>query len=168
MSKPMTRDPYLPSPEVCDWLLAQEWSKPATMHINGPDRQSEIYECCRATAALGADECIDLVLPSDGIKMLREDQRRRAEAIERKRAGLLRDEEEMKRKRDAAKERETRKELDWYCSSSADPRTALTERILAEAKQSNLTVNQAADVLHAAAQSLVAWACSATLQDSQP
>ena len=142
MSKPMTRDPYLPSPEVCDWLLAQTWSEPDTCIIDGPEGKSEIYDCCQATAALGRDECIDLVLPAEGIKMLREDQRQRAEAIERKRASILADEEERKRKRGAARECE---------SSSADPETVLLERILTEVAKTDLTAFQGIGILQTAA-----------------
>jgi len=81
MAKNNQRDEYLPSPQVCDWLLAQEWSGPDTCIIDGPEGKSEIYDCCQATAALGRDECIDLVLPAGGIKMLREDQGRREERL---------------------------------------------------------------------------------------
>ena len=164
----MTRDPHLPSPEVCDWLLAQEWSKPAMVHISSPESTGWRVDSCRATAALGRDAVIELVAFAEGLEMLREDQRRRAEAIDQKRATLLRDEEQMKRKRDAAKECETRKEMDWYCGSPADFEKDLLERILAEAKQSNLTVNQVAEALYTAAQSLISRACAVTFQDSQP
>lgn len=44
------------------------------------DCSSEINDCCRATAALGRDECIDVVLPADGIKMLQEDAAKGREA----------------------------------------------------------------------------------------
>jgi len=81
MAKNNQRDEHLPSPEVCDWLLAQEWCAPATCTIDGPDGKSEIYDCCQTTAALGADHCIDLVLPAYGIAMLREDQGRREEQL---------------------------------------------------------------------------------------
>lgn len=81
MAKDNQRDEYLPSPEVCDWLLEQEWSKPATCIVDGPDSRGEINDCCQAIAALGVDEYFTLVLPADGIKMLREDQGRREEQL---------------------------------------------------------------------------------------
>ena len=75
------RDPYLPSPEVCDWLLSLKWSKPSTVYLSADNdsRSSEIFYCCRATAALGRDECIDIVLPEAGIKMLQKDAAERQE-----------------------------------------------------------------------------------------
>jgi hypothetical protein len=66
----MERDPHLPHPEVCDWLLRQEWSAPDTV------------DCCEASTAIGRDETLDLVLPSFGLKVLREDQAARAAALE--------------------------------------------------------------------------------------
>ena len=67
------RDPHLPSPEVCDWLLSLQWSEPSTVHLSNVDRSSTIYDCCRVTAALGRDECVDIVLPVAGIEMLLRD-----------------------------------------------------------------------------------------------
>ena len=76
------RDPHLPSPEVCDWLLSLEWSKPSTVYLSADNdsRSSEIFDCCRATAALGRDECVDVALPDAGIKMLQKDAEDRREA----------------------------------------------------------------------------------------
>ena len=74
------RDPHLPSPEVCDWLLSLEWSKPSTVKVIADYGSSEIYDCCHAVTALGRDECVDVVLPADGIKMLQEDAVKRQEA----------------------------------------------------------------------------------------
>ncbi|CAB4148100.1 hypothetical protein UFOVP431_109 [uncultured Caudovirales phage] len=69
----MKRDPHLPSAEVCDWLLSQEWSTPVTVHIGSDHGKSEIYDCCEARAAVGADEYIDLHLPAFGLQLLRND-----------------------------------------------------------------------------------------------
>lgn len=75
----MKRDPRLPSSEVCDWLLSQEWSTPVTVHIASDHCKSEIYDCCEARAAIGADECIDLHLPAFGLQLLRDDAASRTE-----------------------------------------------------------------------------------------
>lgn len=82
MAKNKQRDEYLPSPEVCDWLLAQEWSEPATVHVNSPESTGWRDDCCRATAALGRDGVIELLAFAEDLEMLREDQRQRAEAID--------------------------------------------------------------------------------------
>jgi hypothetical protein len=74
------RDPHLPSPEVCDWLLSLEWSKPSTVKVIANNDTSEIDDCCIASPALGRDEMIDLALPANGIKMLQEDAAKRQEA----------------------------------------------------------------------------------------
>lgn len=69
----MKRDPHLPHPEVCDWLLSQEWSKPSTVFYNSEQAKGYINDCCEASAAIGRDEIIDLLLPSFGLQILRED-----------------------------------------------------------------------------------------------
>jgi hypothetical protein len=76
------RDPHLPSPEVCDWLLSLEWSKPSTVKVIADDGSSEIYDCCIARPALGRDEMIDLALPADGIKMLQAEALVRQKQVE--------------------------------------------------------------------------------------
>ena len=95
------RDPYLPPPEVCDWLLAQEWSEPATINVSSVAGDSEMYDHCQTTAELGRDECIDLMLPVEALQLLREDAAARREAIELRRQELAPD--ELARK--AARER---------------------------------------------------------------
>jgi hypothetical protein len=74
------RDPHLPSPEVCDWLLSLKWSKPSTVKVIADDGTTQINDCCRATTAIGRNECIDVVLPTYGIEILQEDAARRQEA----------------------------------------------------------------------------------------
>jgi hypothetical protein len=78
----MERDPHLPHPEVCDWLLRQEWSAPATVHVRSDGHPGFTVDCCEASAAIGRDEMIDLLLPSFGLQVLREDQAARAAALE--------------------------------------------------------------------------------------
>lgn len=80
------RDHYLPSPEVCDWLLSIFFDTKThpTVYLVDSDKKSEIYDCCTARVALGADEMIDVVLPSDGIKMLKMDAALRQRQIELK------------------------------------------------------------------------------------
>ena len=74
----MKRDPHLPHPEVCDWLLRQEWSAPDTVHVSSSGQTGFTVDCCEASAAIGRDETIDLLLPSFGLQVLREDQTARA------------------------------------------------------------------------------------------
>ena len=80
MKKPMQRDPHLPSPEVCDWLLAQEWSEaiPSTIITypeggpfgkSGSARMFSVF----ASAAFGTDLIIELELPEEALAMLRAD-----------------------------------------------------------------------------------------------
>jgi hypothetical protein len=73
----MKRDQYLPAPEVCDWLIAQEWSPPSTIYVQSAHVKSEIYECSEALVELGRDHCARFLLPAESIAMLREDQRAR-------------------------------------------------------------------------------------------
>jgi hypothetical protein len=73
-----TRDSALPAPEVCDWLLVQEWSKPGRIDVQSREGSGYTEECCRARAMIGKDECIDLFLPAGAIFVLREDARARA------------------------------------------------------------------------------------------
>jgi hypothetical protein len=74
----MKRDKYLPPPEVCDWLLSHEWSAPDTVHVHSGGNTGFTNDCCEASAAIGRDETIDLLLPSFGLDVLREDQAARA------------------------------------------------------------------------------------------
>lgn len=79
----MKRDPHLPPVEVCDWLLNREWSTPSTVKFSSDHHRHEIYECCEAYAAIGADGMIDLLLPTVELQILREDaEARRAGAYE--------------------------------------------------------------------------------------
>lgn len=79
------RDQYLPSPEVCDWLLSLEWSEPIPVILTsypegGPHDVSEsrkIDFIC-AHAALGADHVIDIELPAESLWFLKEDAKARA------------------------------------------------------------------------------------------
>ena len=87
MSKPMQRDPHLPSPEVCDWLLAQEWSEaiPSTVITYpeggpfGKSKSTRIFSVF-ASAAFGTDHIIELELPEEGLAVLRADAEARREA----------------------------------------------------------------------------------------
>jgi hypothetical protein len=72
------RDPHLPSPEVCDWLLAQEWSKPGRINYQSTDSSGCIEECGHSYAGIGANEMIDLFLPAGALEILREDAKARA------------------------------------------------------------------------------------------
>jgi hypothetical protein len=87
------RDPHLPPPEVCDWLIEQQWSGsiPETV-INYPKGNPEairvfvLFDFTSAYAAIGADEIVCIFLPVEALEALREDQAARATALEKKRA----------------------------------------------------------------------------------
>lgn len=79
----MKRDPHLPPPEVCDWLLGLMWSAPSTTKVSNNHHSSEIYECHEAYAAIGADGMIDLLLPTVEFQILQKDaEARQAGAYE--------------------------------------------------------------------------------------
>jgi hypothetical protein len=69
----MKRDPHLPPPEVCDWLLGRKWSAPSTVKVSSDHHDGETYECCEACAAIGANGMIDLLLPTIELQILQED-----------------------------------------------------------------------------------------------
>ena len=125
---PMTaqRDPHLPPPEVCDWLLAQEWSKPMDITVSCAESRGVKNDYCQAIAAIGRDECIDLMLPVEALQLLKED----AAAREQSRAG----------------ESEGEK---------LDPETTLLQRVLADAEQAEISAFSAIGVLQTAATMMV-------------
>jgi hypothetical protein len=81
----MKRDPHLPPPEVCDWLLEQEWSGviPETF-ITYPRGGAEVidsrrFDHCSARIEIGADERGHFELPIEVLEALKADQRARRE-----------------------------------------------------------------------------------------
>jgi hypothetical protein len=75
------RDPHLPPPAVCDWLLEQDWSEmiPVTLiqyHGSIPHgmSQSKLYEYQQAHPAIGDDVGGRILLPVETIAVLRKDQ----------------------------------------------------------------------------------------------
>lgn len=74
----MKRDPYLPSPEVCDWLLSQEWDGPLHHFSSTTNGTCTIYGAHVAIATLGTDNVADLVLHEEALEALREDAKARA------------------------------------------------------------------------------------------
>jgi hypothetical protein len=76
----MQRDPHLPPPEVCDWLLAQEWSEVVPSAVTtypkgGPGGITghAVFRHVFARATLGADEVFAIELPAEGLEVLKED-----------------------------------------------------------------------------------------------
>ena len=80
-----TRDPHLPSPEVCDWLLGLDWSDAVSeIHIRysgaGASRISECHlygGSVYADMAIGTNDTGQIILPSEALELLRADQRAR-------------------------------------------------------------------------------------------
>lgn len=77
----MKRDPHLPPPEVCDWLLSQEWSGsiPETV-ISYPkgnptgNSRSRLFGYKATRCVIGADEIGRVFLPVEALEVLRADQ----------------------------------------------------------------------------------------------
>lgn len=146
---PMTaqRDPHLPPPEVCDWLLAQEWSKSTDVTVSCVESWSA-KSGCQAIAAIGRDEYIDLILPMEALQVLREDAETRREAIESKRRELAPDEMARKTAREQSRAGESEGE-------KLDPETTLLQRVLADAEQAEISAFSAIGVLTTAATMMV-------------
>ena len=75
------RDPHLPPPAVCDWLLEQDWSEMIPMagiqyYGSTPHgmSQSKLYEYQQAHSAIGADGGGRILLSVEAIAVLRKDQ----------------------------------------------------------------------------------------------
>jgi hypothetical protein len=74
------RDPHLPPPAVCDWLLEQDWSEMIPMagiqyYGSTPHgmSQSKLYEYQQAHPAIGADQGGRILLPAEALDGLRKD-----------------------------------------------------------------------------------------------
>lgn len=77
MPKAQIRDAHLPSPEVCDWLLSLEWSEPGSIELNTPSFEGVSEDSCYARTAIGADACIELLLPVEALECLEKDAQAR-------------------------------------------------------------------------------------------
>ena len=104
------RDPHLPPPEVCDWLLEQDWSEmiPVTLiqyHGSTPHgmSQSKLYEYQQAHPAIGADGGGRILFSVEAIAALRKDQGNRRAAFEQKRQACEADELARKARREQAR-----------------------------------------------------------------
>lgn len=71
------RDPHLPDPVTCDWLLRQEWSESVEYagirFSNGKTESLELINFLHATVGIGADYTIEIFIPDELIKFLRDD-----------------------------------------------------------------------------------------------
>jgi len=94
-TKPMDttpRDPHLPPPAVCDWLLEQKWSEripsiEMTFSEGGAfgSSRSALNGYHEADMAIGRDETALLFMPHEALDVLRKDQDDRRAALEQKR-----------------------------------------------------------------------------------
>jgi hypothetical protein len=141
------RDLHLPPPEVCDWLLAQEWSEAipttlTTFHPGGPGgiTMHTAYDHVHARAALGADEVFAIELPVEALAVLRAD----------------------------AEARKLDHETDQVNEAQPDPETDLLRRVLADAEQADISAFGAIGVLTTAATMMVSQCCDLTLQEPNP
>lgn len=84
------RDPHLPPPEVCDWLLCQDWSEVCDFESKTIDSNGQVLESgrsvdvCRAHVSIGADCAENLVIHSDSLEILRKDHAEREEDIKKR------------------------------------------------------------------------------------
>ena len=75
------RNPHLPPPAVCDWLLEQDWSEMipiTTIQYHGSTpygiAESRLGGYQQAHSAIGADEGGRILLPVEAIAVLRKDK----------------------------------------------------------------------------------------------
>ena len=115
------RDPHLPPPAVCDWLLEQDWSEmiPITTiqyHGSTPHgiAESRLGGYQQAHSGIGADEGGRILLPAEALDALRVDAENRSEV-------------------------------------TVDPETDLLQRILKECVNTDLSAMHAVGILHSAA-----------------
>ena len=104
------RDPHLPPPAVCDWLLEQDWSEMIPMagiqyYGSTPHgmSQSKLYEYQQAHPAIGADGGGRILFSVEAIAALRKDQGNRRAAFEQKRQACEADELARKARREQAR-----------------------------------------------------------------
>lgn len=75
------RDPHLPDPIICDWLLQQEWSenvKCVDIHFSqGETARSRLFNFLHATVEMGADNMIEVFAPAELLPLLRDDAQAR-------------------------------------------------------------------------------------------
>ena len=74
------RDPHLPSPEVCDWLLEQKWSEripsiEMTFPEGGPSgcSRSTLNSYRQSFVVIGRNTMARLFVPSEALDTLRKD-----------------------------------------------------------------------------------------------
>lgn len=67
------RDPNLPPPEVCDWLLGQEWSEASRVDVQSGVGSVSISECHVGHAFIKEGEMMLLLLPAGTFDALCED-----------------------------------------------------------------------------------------------
>ncbi len=110
-----SRDPHLPPPEVCDWLLEQRWSgcipKTLILYPDGSAQgiaQSELFDYETTCAAIGADEIGRIFLPDEALNVLHKDRAARRAALDQKRAASLEDTLSRMQERERARAREMR------------------------------------------------------------
>ena len=82
------RDPHLPPPEVCDWLLRQKWGHERTLKWSAecPSRRRVVESGVRhgnheSVVAIGANEIGHLQLCAEALEVLREDAERKIPAL---------------------------------------------------------------------------------------
>jgi hypothetical protein len=128
------RDPHLPPPEVCDWLLRQEWGHERALKWRAecPGRRLVLESGIRhgnheSSVAIGANEIGYLQLCAEALEVLREDAERRDLALPLVPKAV---------------------QSSWHSDSAEDD---LLRRVLEECKNTDLSAVHAVGVLHSAA-----------------
>ena len=75
MPRKYTRDPHLPSAEICDWLLSLEWEGPSEAEMRTSTFTGTRFSAMYASAALGRDHIVELFVDSDAHAALQDDAR---------------------------------------------------------------------------------------------
>lgn len=75
------RDPHLPDPIICDWLLQQKWSGSVECtdirFSNGKTESCMLMNFLHATIGVGTDYAVEVFVPDELIEFLRDDARAR-------------------------------------------------------------------------------------------
>jgi hypothetical protein len=77
MPRKYKRDPHLPPPEVCDWLLSQKWEGPEPVKVQASKYKATHTNALCATAALGKYATVELLIDADALEVIQKDARDR-------------------------------------------------------------------------------------------
>ncbi|MFN7834822.1 MAG: hypothetical protein ACK5NY_03390 [Burkholderiaceae bacterium] len=82
MPRKYKRDPHLPPPEVCDWLLSQKWEGPEPVEVKTSKYKATHTNALCATAALGTNDTVELLIDADALEVIQKDARDRVSTVD--------------------------------------------------------------------------------------